>query len=84
MTKPGALSSRLAKWALFLSPYGIHFVPQKFIKGQEIANFLAKHHIPKNSKLCEDISNEAAKIHAISNEQAWQYFFDGAPRRTVA
>jgi len=43
MTKPGSLNSRLAKWAILLSEYDMLFVPQKTIKGQALAAFLAAH-----------------------------------------
>jgi len=43
MTKQGSLNSRLAKWAILLSEYDMLFVPQKTIKGQALAAFLAAH-----------------------------------------
>jgi len=55
MTKLRSLNSRLAKWAIILSQYDMLFVPQKAIKGQALADFLAAHPILKNSKLHEDI-----------------------------
>ncbi|KAG9458175.1 hypothetical protein H6P81_002683 [Aristolochia fimbriata] len=45
MSRP-MLSGRLAKWALLLSEFEINFIPQKAIKGQGLANFLADHPIP--------------------------------------
>jgi len=41
MTKSGSLNSRLAKWAILLSQYDMLFVPQKAVKGQTLADFLA-------------------------------------------
>ena len=58
MTKPGSLNSRLAKWALLLSQYDMLFVPQKVVKGQALADFLAAHPVLRSSKLHEDITNE--------------------------
>ena len=58
MTKSGSLSSRLAKWALVLSQYDMLFVPQKAVKGQALADFLAAHPVPKSSKLHEAILDE--------------------------
>jgi ribonuclease HI len=58
-------------------------MPQKAIKGQAIADFLADHPIPESSKLYEDIPDEVAEacmIHASSGDQVWQLFFDGASR----
>ncbi|KAG9447595.1 hypothetical protein H6P81_013723 [Aristolochia fimbriata] len=45
MSRP-MLSGQLAKWALLLSEFEINFIPQKAIKGQGLANFLADHPIP--------------------------------------
>ncbi|KAG9449974.1 hypothetical protein H6P81_009939 [Aristolochia fimbriata] len=40
MSRP-ILSGRVAKWALLLSEFEINYVPQRAIKGQALANFLA-------------------------------------------
>ena len=58
MTKPSSLNSRLANWAILLSQYDMTFVPQKVIKGQVLADFLAAHLVPVSSKLHEDIPDE--------------------------
>src|SRR3954470_20970657 len=42
MTKPSGLNGRLTKWAMLLSQYDIHFLPQKATKGQAIADLLAE------------------------------------------
>ncbi|KAL0378566.1 UNVERIFIED_CONTAM: Transposon Tf2-12 polyprotein [Sesamum radiatum] len=42
MTKP-VLSDRLARWYLQLQPFEITYVPQKAVKGQVLADFLADH-----------------------------------------
>ena len=62
MTKPGSLNSRLAKWALLLSQYDMIFIPQKVIKGQALAEFLAAHPVPEYSKLYEDIPDEVFEL----------------------
>lgn len=74
----------MVDWALLLSSYDIHFVSQKSMKGQVIANFLAEHPIFKNSKIPEDIPDEATKVNTISREQTWQLLFDGVARRSTA
>ena len=59
------------------------FMPKKAIKGHAIADFLADHPIPESSKLYEDLPDEiteACMIHASSEDQVWQLFFDGASR----
>jgi len=56
------------------------FVPQKAIKGQALADFLAAHPVLKSSKLHEDISDEIFESNMISEEEVWQIFFDGASK----
>lgn len=46
VTKVGTLSARLAKWYILLSQYDIIYVPQKAVKGQALADFLAAHPLP--------------------------------------
>ena len=58
-------------------------MPQKAIKGQALADFLADHPIPESSKLHEDIPDEIAEAcmtQVSFEEQVWQLFFDGASR----
>ena len=80
MTKPGSLNSRLAKWALLLSQYDMLFVPQKAVKSQALADFLAAHSVLESSKLHEDILDGIFKSNMISEDEVWQMFFDGASR----
>ena len=59
------------------------FMPQKAIKGQVVADFLADHPIPGTSKFYDDLPDEIAEVNLInasSEEQLWQLFFDGASR----
>ena len=71
MTKPGSLNSRLAKCALLLSQYDMIFTPQKAVKGQALAEFLAAHPVPEHSKLHEDILDEVFKSNTTSEEKVW-------------
>jgi len=80
MTKLGSLNYRLAKWALLLSQYDMIFVPQKAVKGQALAEFLAAHPVPESSKLYEDIPDEVFEFNITSEDEVWQMFFDGASR----
>ncbi|CAL8157613.1 unnamed protein product [Prunus armeniaca] len=57
MSKP-VLSGRIAKWSLLLSEFEIKFVPQKAIKGQALADFLAAHPTPDNMELPDDLPDE--------------------------
>ena len=56
------------------------FVPQRAIKSQALADFLAAHPIPETSKLLEDIPDEVIKANMTSSDDVWQMFFDGASR----
>ncbi|KAL2505477.1 Ribonuclease H [Abeliophyllum distichum] len=50
MSRP-ILSGRIGKWALLLSEFDIKFIPQKAVKGQALADFLADHPIPTEWEL---------------------------------
>ena len=66
-----------------LSQYEIQFMPQKVIKGQVMADFLADHPVPKSSKLYDDLLDEVIEVNIInvsSKEPVCQLFFDGASK----
>jgi ribonuclease HI len=77
------LLGRLAKWAMFLSQFDITFVPQKSIKGQALANFLAAHPIPDEFPIDGDLPDEEVFATSILNP-SWKMYFDGACRRSGA
>jgi len=60
--KPSSLNGRLAKWAMLLSQYEMQILPQKAVKGQVVAHFLAEHPNPRMTKLYEDLPDEVAEI----------------------
>jgi len=83
MTKPLSLNGRLAKWVILLSQYEMHFLPQKAMKGQAVADFLAEHPDPRATVLYEDLPDEVVKVCLTQTSfegQVWQLFFDGASR----
>jgi len=83
ITRPSSLNCRLAKWAILLSQYEMHFMPQKKIKGQTVPDFLANHPISKSSKFYDDLLDEITEVnasHVSLEEQVWRMFFDGASR----
>src|SRR4051812_42733841 len=81
MTKPSALNGRLTKWAMRLSQYDMHFLPQKATKGQAIADLLAKNPRSDSASLFEELPDETAEVHsAQANTSVWQMYFDGAFR----
>ena len=55
-------------------------VPQKVVRGQALADFLASHPISESLKLHEDIPDEVFEPNMISEDEVWQMFFDGASR----
>jgi len=57
LSKP-VLLGRFAKWSMVLSEFDIKFVPQKAVKGQALADFLAAHPIPDNMELPDDLPDE--------------------------
>lgn len=66
LTRP-MLRGKIGKWTLALSKFDFHYVPQKAIKGQVVADFLADH--PG-----EEIENLDST--EIANEN--QIFFNGS------
>jgi len=71
MMKPGSLNSRLANWAILLSQYDMTFVPQKTVKRQVIADFLADHSVLETFKLHTDISNEVIEANMTFEVDVW-------------
>ena len=47
------------------------FVPQKTIKSQVLADFLAAHPVPKTLKLHLDIPNEIIKANITLEDKVW-------------
>jgi hypothetical protein len=70
-----ALMGRLGKWAVIMMEFDITYVPQKAIKGQALADFLAAHPILDNSPLVVDLPNE--DVFIVSVESPWELYFDG-------
>ena len=65
---------RLAKWAILLSQYEMCFLPQKAVKGQAVADFLAERPDPRATKLYEDLPDEVAEVYLNQTSferQAW-------------
>lgn len=60
-----ALNGRLAKWSILLSQYDMEFLPQKAIKGQALANFLADNPASKAVRMYEGLLDEVAKVFTV-------------------
>ena len=72
------LTGRLGKWAVLMMEFDITFVPQKAVKGQALADFLAAHPVPDNSPLITDLPDE--EVFTAELEAPWGLYFDGASR----
>ena len=69
LTKP-ILRNRIGKWVLAMSEFSLTYVPQKAVKGQALADFLADH--PNQEE-----SQETCEIGAITSTP-WKLWFDGS------
>ncbi|XP_069148093.1 uncharacterized protein [Solanum lycopersicum] len=78
MSKP-VLSDRLASWYLQFQQFEIVYVPQKSVKGQALANFLADHPIPNDWELTDEFLDADAML--IEVQPPWKMYFDGAAHR---
>ncbi|KAL0391462.1 UNVERIFIED_CONTAM: Retrovirus-related Pol polyprotein from transposon opus [Sesamum latifolium] len=77
MSRP-VLSGRLAKWSIVFNQYEIEYVPQKAIKGQALANFLADHPMPAEWEISDDFPDD--DVFFVEILPAWTMFFDGTAR----
>ncbi|XP_070020638.1 uncharacterized protein [Nicotiana sylvestris] len=75
ISKP-VLSDRLARWYLQFQQFKIVYIPQKAIKGQALADFLANHHILDDWKLDDELPDEDKMV--IEVQPPWKMYFDGA------
>ncbi|GAA0183011.1 hypothetical protein LIER_30502 [Lithospermum erythrorhizon] len=78
MSKP-VLSDRLARWYLQIQEFEIIYVPQKAVKGQVLADFLADHPIPAEWELSDELPDE--DVMMIKILPPWKMFFDCAACR---
>ncbi|XP_024200674.1 uncharacterized protein LOC112204019 [Rosa chinensis] len=92
------LRGRIGKWVLALSDFSLQYVPQKAVKGQAIADFLAHHpilDIPTVRELeiaavtttrpdLARIPEYAIWYQATVSLQPWILFFDGSRTETLA
>jgi len=75
MSKP-VLNDRLARWYLQFQQFEIVYVPQKAVKGQALADFLADHPIPDDWELTDELPDEDAMV--VEVQPPWKMYFDGA------
>lgn len=69
----------IGKWAVLMMEFDITYVPQKAIKGQALADFLAAHPLPDDSPLITNLPDEEVML-TESIGPHWEMYFDGASR----
>ena len=70
------LSWRTTKWALLLQEFDITYVPQKAVKGQALADFLANHLVLDAWAFSKDLHDE--DMFFIELPRSWKLCFDGS------
>ena len=61
----------------------MQLLPQKAVKEQAVADFLAEHPYLRATKLYEDLPDEVAEVCLTQTSfegQVWRHFFNGASR----
>ncbi|XP_009764655.2 uncharacterized protein [Nicotiana sylvestris] len=81
MTQP-ILSGCLARWSILFNQYEIAYTPQKAVKGQALADFLADHPLPAEWELSDEFPDE--EFLFIEEFPPWTMFFDGSAHRNGA
>ncbi|GAA0167028.1 hypothetical protein LIER_22054 [Lithospermum erythrorhizon] len=70
------LSDPLARWYLQLQQFEIIYVPQRVVKGQVLADFLADQPLPAEWELCDELADE--DVMNVEMTPPWKMYFDGA------
>ncbi|XP_033514340.1 uncharacterized protein [Nicotiana tomentosiformis] len=81
MTRP-ILSGCLARWSILFNQYEITYIPQKVVKGQALANFLADHPLPAEWELSDEFVDK--DVMFVEEFPPWTIFFDGSTCRNGA
>ena len=76
------LQGRLGKWAVMLAEHDIVYIPQRAVKGQALADFLAAHPVPDDSPLITELPDEEVLL-VDEGSSYWELYFDGASRVTA-
>ncbi|XP_019258536.1 PREDICTED: uncharacterized protein LOC109236776 [Nicotiana attenuata] len=71
-----------SRWSILFNQYEITNTPQKVVKGQALANFLADHPLPAEWELSDEFPDE--DVLFIEELPPWTLFFDGSARRNCA
>ncbi|KAM1223354.1 hypothetical protein ACFX2G_043340 [Malus domestica] len=78
LTRP-IVKGRIGKWTMALSEFSLQYVPQKAVKGQALADFLAQHHSPY------DFGGADVEIGmVVTRDNYWTMYFDGSSTSSSA
>ena len=78
LTRP-IVRGRIGKWTIALSEFSLQYVPQKAVKGQALADFLAQHPSPY------DFGEDNVEIGMVeTRDNFWTMYFDGSSTSTSA
>ncbi|XP_070679339.1 uncharacterized protein [Malus domestica] len=78
LTRP-IVKGRIGKWTMALSEFSLQYVPQKAVKGQALADFLAHHPSPYGFG---DTDVEIGMVETRDNY--WTMYFDGSSTSSSA
>ncbi|XP_070677779.1 uncharacterized protein [Malus domestica] len=78
LTRP-IVKGRIGKWTMALSKFSLQYVPQKAVKGQALADFLAHHPSPYGFG---DTDVEISMVETRDNY--WTMYFDGSSTSSSA
>lgn len=67
------LMGRIGKWAVLMMEFDITYVPQRAVKGQALADFLAAHPLPDDSPLVTDLPDEEVMTSEMEDEFGWSF-----------
>ncbi|XP_019258426.1 PREDICTED: uncharacterized protein LOC109236684 [Nicotiana attenuata] len=81
MTRP-VLFGCLERWSILFNQYEITYTPQKAVKGQALANFLADHPLSVEWELSDEFPDK--DVLFIEEFPPWTMFFDGSTHRNGA
>ncbi|CAN6679660.1 unnamed protein product [Malus baccata var. baccata] len=76
LTRP-IVKGRIGKWTLALSEFSLPYVPQKAVKGQAIADFLAYHPSPYGFR-----GNDVEIRMVEARDNYWTMYFNGSSTST--
>ncbi|CAN6693572.1 unnamed protein product [Malus baccata var. baccata] len=78
LTRP-IVKGRIGKWTMALSEFSLQYVPQKAVKGQALADFLAQHPSPYGFG---DADVEIGMV--VTRDNYWTLYFDGSSTSSSA